>query len=64
MEYKLIINIKYINNNRVIEIDIVPQVKLETVKGSTVFLALLIIFRQVFKCLLIDIMTSPFKHVL
>ena len=45
VEHKLAVNIEYIDDNGVVEIDVVPQVKLETARGSIVFLALLTIFR-------------------
>ena len=64
VEHRLAVNIEYINDNGVVEIDIVPQVKLETARGSAVFLALLIVFHQVFEYLSINIVTGPFEHVL
>jgi hypothetical protein len=48
VEYKFIKDIKNINDNRVIEIDVVFQVKLELFKRLAVFLTMLIIFRKVF----------------
>jgi hypothetical protein len=64
MEHRLTVDIEYINDNGVVKIDIIPQVKLETARGSTVFLALLTVFRQVFEYLPVDIVTGPFEHVL
>ncbi len=64
MEYRLAVNIEYINDNGVVEIDIIPQVKLEMARGLTMFLALLIVFRQVFEYLPVDIVTGLFEHVL
>ena len=64
VEYRLTVNIEYINDNGIVEINIIPQIKLEMARGSTVFLALFIIFCQVFEYLPVDIVTGPFEHVL
>jgi hypothetical protein len=64
VEHRLAVDIEYIDDNGVVEIDVVPQVKLETARGSTVFLALLTVFRQVFECLPVDVVTGPFEYVL
>jgi hypothetical protein len=45
VEHRLTVNIEYINNNGIVKIDIIPQIKLETARGSTIFLVLLIVFR-------------------
>ena len=64
VKHRLAVNIEYINNNRVIEINIVSQVKLETARGSAVFLVLLTVFRQVFEYLPVNIVTGPFEYIL
>jgi hypothetical protein len=48
VEYKFAGNIKNINDNRVIKVNVVFQVKLESSRRLVVFLVMLIVFRKVF----------------
>jgi hypothetical protein len=64
MEYRFAIDIEDIDNNKVIKINIVFKVEFESSKRSVVFLAMFIVFYEVFKCSFIDVMISSFKHVL
>ncbi len=48
MEYRFARDIENINNNRVIKVNVIFQVKLESSRQLAVFLAVLIVFRKVF----------------
>jgi hypothetical protein len=48
VEHKFAGNIENIDDNRVIKIDVVFQVELESSRRLAIFLAMLIIFRKVF----------------
>ena len=60
VEYRFPGNIKNIDNNGVIEVDIVPQVEPEISGRLGVLLTILTIFREVFQYFFIDIVICPF----
>jgi hypothetical protein len=64
VEYRFVGNIENINDNRVIEIDIIFQVKLELSGRLAIFLVVLIVFRKVFQSSSINIMPCSFEYVL
>jgi hypothetical protein len=64
IEYKFAVNIEDINNNGVIKIDIVFKVEFESFKRLAIFLAMFIVFHEVFERSSINVMISSFKHVL
>ena len=64
VEYRFAGDIENINNNRVIEIDIIFQVELESSGRLAIFLVVLIVFRKVFQSSSINVMPYSFEHVL
>ena len=64
VEYRFAGDIENINNNRVIEINIIFQVELESSGRLAVFLVVLIIFYKVFQSSSINIVPYSFEHVL
>jgi hypothetical protein len=64
VEYRFSVDVEDIDDYQVVKIDVVSQIKLKTTRGSTVFLAVLIVFRKVFECSSVNVVTSLFKHVL
>jgi len=60
MEDGFTINIKHVNNNRVVKINIIFEVKLESSGRLTVLLAVFTVFSQVIKCFLINVMPGSF----
>ena len=48
IKYRFSINIEDIDDNRVIKVDVVSQIELESTRRSTVLLAVLVVFRKVF----------------
>ena len=64
IKYRFARDIENINNNRVIEINIIFQVELESSGRLAVFLVVLIIFCKVFQSSSINVMPYSFEHVL
>ena len=64
IEYRFAGDIENINNNRVIEIDIIFQIELESSGRLVIFLVVLTVFRKVFQSSSINIVPYLFEHVL
>jgi hypothetical protein len=63
VKHKLPYNIKDVNDNGVIEIDVVSQIELKSAGCFPVLLIVFTIFCQVFKRIVIDIVACTFKYV-
>ena len=64
VEHRFAGDIENIDDNRVIEIDVVSQVELESSGRLAIFLAVLTVFRKVFQSSSVNVVPCSFEHVL
>jgi hypothetical protein len=63
VKHKLPRNIEDVDDNRVVEVNVVSQVELESAGCFLMLLAMFAIFCQVFERIIVDVVPCSFEHV-
>jgi hypothetical protein len=63
VKHKLPRNIKDVDDNGVVEVNVVSQVELESARCFPMLLAMFVIFCQVFERIMVDVVLCSFEHV-